>query len=74
MQSCRDALTACLAANPADATCEDTEHACVRAAFDAAFTAACDDATVRCANDTSEPCTRILARCAQGVGGACTQP
>lgn len=69
VQACRDALHACLTANPEDPTCRETEHACVRAAFGAAFLAACDEATVRCANDTSEPCTRILARCAEGVGG-----
>jgi hypothetical protein len=69
VQACRDALTACQTANAADTTCVDTEHACVKAAFDAAFEAACADATVRCANDTSEPCTRILERCAAGVSG-----
>jgi hypothetical protein len=69
VQACRDALDACLTANSEDTTCRETERACVRAAFDAAFQAACEDATVRCANDTSAPCTRILARCAEGVGG-----
>lgn len=72
VQACRDALDACLAADPADTTCRETEHACVRAAFEAAFQAKCDEATVRCANDTSDACTRILARCAEGVsGGTC---
>ena len=69
IQACREALNACVAADATDTTCETTESSCVRAAFDAAFQAACDEATVRCANDTSEPCTRILARCAAGVGG-----
>lgn len=69
IQSCRDALASCQAADPTDVTCVETEHACVRAAFEAAFQAACDEATVRCASETSEACTRILARCADGVGG-----
>jgi hypothetical protein len=69
LQACRDALDACLVATPTDLTCIDTSRACVRAAFDAAFTAACADASANCTGDASEPCTRLLERCAAGVGG-----
>lgn len=69
VQACRDALDACLAADATDVTCRQTEHACVRAAFDAAFQAACDTAEADCANDTSTECTQLLNVCAQGVGG-----
>lgn len=44
VQACRDALTACQAAAATDVTCKDTERACVRDAFRAAFEAACADA------------------------------
>jgi hypothetical protein len=72
IQACRDALDACLAADATDVTCRQTEHECVRAAFDAAFQAACDTAEADCANDTSTECTQLLDVCAQGVaGGTC---
>lgn len=81
VQACRDALTACLAADPADTTCVETERTCVREAFRAAFDAACADATATCATLPAEACTRLTERCAQGIdgridsdGGVCTAP
>lgn len=69
VQACRDALTACLAATPGDATCIETERSCVRDAFRAAFEAACADATAICATISDEACTRLTQRCAEGVDG-----
>ena len=81
VQACRDALTACLAATPGDATCLETERTCVRDAFRAAFEAACADATTACASLPAEACTRLTQRCAEGVdgrvdadGGVCSAP
>jgi hypothetical protein len=81
VQACRDALTACQAADPADTTCVETERACVREAFRAAFEAACADATSLCATLPAEACTRLTQRCAEGVdgrvdadGGVCAAP
>ncbi len=72
IQACRDALDACLAADATDVTCRQTEHDCVRAAFEAAFQAACDTATTDCADDTSTECTQLLRVCSEGVaGGTC---
>lgn len=40
VQACRDALDACITAGSDHKTCFDAEHACVKAAFDAAAAAA----------------------------------
>lgn len=69
VQACRDALTACLAATPGDATCQETERSCVRDAFRAAFEAACADTTASCAALPSDACTRLTQRCNEGVDG-----
>lgn len=80
VQACRDALTACLAADAADTTCVVTERTCVREAFRAAFDAACADATATCASLPAEACARLTERCAQGIDGridsegVCTAP
>ena len=81
MLACRDALTACLAADPTDVTCRETERTCVRDAFRAAFDAACADATETCANIPADACAALTARCAEGIdgrvdtdGGVCTTP
>ena len=78
VQACRDALTACQAADATDVTCRDTERACVRDAFRAAFEAACADTTQLCTTLPADACTRLTQRCAEGVdgrvdadGGAC---
>lgn len=81
VQACRDGLLACQAANPTDPTCQQTERACVRDAFRAAFEAACAEATSLCATLPAEACTRLTQRCAEGVdgrvdadGGVCSAP
>ncbi len=81
VQACRAALAACQAADAADLTCRETERACVREAFRAAFEAACADATQLCTTLPAEACTRLTQRCAEGVdgrldaeGGVCAPP
>ena len=70
IQACRDALSACVQANPGgEATCVQTERQCERDAFAAAFQAACADAAIRCAQPDApaDICARITDRCAQGI-------
>ncbi|MBK7857120.1 MAG: hypothetical protein IPJ65_00595 [Archangiaceae bacterium] len=68
-RACHDALEACLAAAPADPrTCFDTEHQCVKDELAADFAARCDDALAECASVTSDACTAVTQRCADGVG------
>lgn len=67
VQACHDALDACLAASPGDASCFQTEHDCMHAAFDAAFQALCDSITCDPATDTD--CARLVQRCTEGVAG-----
>lgn len=67
VQACHDALDACLAASPGDASCFQTEHDCMHAAFDAAFQALC--ASITCDPATDVDCARLVQRCTEGVGG-----
>lgn len=69
VQACRDALTACQAADATDPTCKDTERSCVRDAFRAAFEAACVDTTQLCTTLSTEACTRLNQRCTEGIDG-----
>ena len=67
VQACHDALDACLAATPGDASCFQAEHDCMHAAFDAAFQALCSSIT--CDPATDADCARLVQRCTEGVGG-----
>jgi hypothetical protein len=67
VQGCRDALDACLAAAPGEASCFEAERACMHAAFDAAFQTLC--ATVTCDAATDPDCERLVQRCTEGVAG-----
>ncbi len=69
VHACRDALTACQAADATDTTCKDTERSCVRDAFRAAFDAACADTTQLCTTLSTEACTRLNQRCTEGIDG-----
>lgn len=66
--ACHDALTSCLAATPGDSTCFDTEHACEKAAFDAAFAQVCASAST-CDAATDPACANLQRHCAEGVDG-----
>ena len=57
LQACHDAANACIAAGTSQDSCEQTEHDCIRAAFQAAFQSACD-----ASGTTSD-------KCQQGVDG-----
>lgn len=72
LTACHDALDACLAVTGADAkACFEAEHACNKAAFDAAFTAACASASAGCTGTQvpADACAKIAERCAQGIKG-----
>lgn len=60
IKACHDALKACVDAGTDRKTCGDTEHACVKAAFDAAFQA-------RCSALPADAPAEAKARCAEGV-------
>jgi hypothetical protein len=65
---CRAALDACLAAAPEDPrTCFEAEHQCVRDAIQQNFQVRCDLAAAECEGVTSDLCTTVLARCAEGI-------
>jgi hypothetical protein len=61
LQACHDAANACIAAGTSQDSCASTEHDCIRAAFQAAFAAACQS------DSTSE-------KCQQGVDGMPPDP
>jgi hypothetical protein len=52
--------------------CFDAHHACVKAAFDAAFAKLCADKDAICAdpNTPADACARITKQCAAGVAPA----
>lgn len=60
IKACHDTLKACVDAGTDRKTCGDAEHACVKAAFDAAFQA-------RCAALPADAPAEAKARCAEGV-------
>lgn len=60
IKACHDTLKACVDAGTDRKTCGDAEHACVKAAFDAAFKA-------RCAALPADAPAEAKARCAEGV-------
>lgn len=70
VEACRVTLAECLAATPGDASCIETERACIRTAFQAAFDAACADAAAGCtqlpAGAPAGACERLQRRCAEG--------
>jgi hypothetical protein len=66
--ACHDALAACLTATPADPVCFETEHACEKAAFAAAFSAACQVAQP-CTPTGDPACAELQERCHEGVDG-----
>ena len=68
MEACHATFMSCIQGATDVTACFDAEHACVKAAFDAAFEARCAEGKTKCDNGEipAEECTKITARCAQG--------
>ena len=74
LRACKDTLDTCVVAGADNKACFDAHHACVKAAFDAAFQKLCANKDAICA-DTSAPadaCARVTKQCAAGVAPAAT--